>query len=535
MRLLEFGKEASLASVIEAIKSVPEDEVTLRLPPDTPWLKNPVNEKILRKSVQTFGKKINLEGHPEPTTEPIKTDEAKVVEETLPTIPLEVEKGPIGKDEAGFIVGGDVLEHEPKTAEPKKEEASPIPTAPIVQPGFGGRFGRLKLIFRRLLRRWPLSIAAALGLLLIGGAYIVLALPKADVKIVVAERPLEREATITASTTIDKIDPDTRKIPGVVKTASQSGTKKTSATGTKPVGTKAAGAATIYNKTISAKTFPAGTKISTGSAQSAFQFTVDSAVTVPAKTVDLGTGAETYGQANVSVTATQIGTEYNLGSGTIFSLVGTPDSDAYSRNSASFTGGSKRDVQVVAQTDLDKLLTDLTNELKDKAKADLTSQAGSEAQVNDQAIKVTVASKSYDHKVGEEAGDVTLTLSISATATVYNGQNLKELLIKTLEAAAPDGYEVSSDGIETSADLSNVEANGDLTFVGHIRANLIPKFDHDALVNNLAGKRPQAAEVYLKEIPSVVSYEVNIWPNLPDFFRSFPRDTKRIHIQVTVQ
>lgn len=539
MRLLEFGKEASLASVIDAIKSVPEKEVTLRIPEETPWLKNPVNEKILRKSVQQLGKMLHFEGRPEPTTTPIpepKIPESEEVTELPTPKPSSV------KDEAGFVVGGDVMANEPpqEVEEVSPAVATPTSTAPefkVNEPtplSGGGRFGKLGRVLSVLVRRWPFSLAAALGLLLLLGAYVVFALPKADVKIIVEQRPLEREATLTASTLVSQIDVDARKIPAQTKTSTQSGSKKATATGTKTAGTQAKGTTTIYNKTVSNKTFPAGTKITKTGSSPVLQFTLDEAVTVPAATID-AEFVVTPGKKDVGVTAAAIGPEYNLEANTVFDIVGTPSSDASGKNNSPFSGGSKRDIQVVAQADLDKLLEDLSKELTDKARQEIESQGTTDDKVIDKAMKATVTSSTYDKKVGEEASEVSLDLTSSITATVYNAQDLKEILSKTLEQAAPEGYEVSQDGIETSAELSAVEANGDLIFIGRIRANLIPKFDKDELIRNLSGKKPQAAETYLKAIPSVVSYQVNIWPNLPAALQAFPRDTKRIKIQVTVQ
>jgi hypothetical protein len=242
------------------------------------------------------------------------------------------------------------------------------------------------------------------------------------------------------------------------------------------------------------------------------------------------------GNRDVTVTAAGIGTDYNLAVNTTFDVDGYDATVFQAKNTTqAMSGGSSRDIQVVAQADLDKLLADLTKELTDKAKSDIKNQAGSDYQISDQAIKVVIASKTYDKKVGDEATEVSLSLALSATAATYSGQDLKELLSKILEQKTPDGYELASEGLQTSAELQNVEGSGDLTFLGRVRANLIPKFDRDELAGNLAGKKPAAAESYLKEIPSVVSYEVDIWPHLPEFFRAFPRDTKRIHIQVTVQ
>lgn len=541
MRLLEFNPDVSLASVIEGIKAVPEKEVTLRLSPDTPWLKNPVNEKILRKAVQQFGKSIHFEGRTEPVSTPIIEPVLSDPEE--PAAPTFQPMGETTKDEAGFVVGGDVLAgHEAAPALPPRTDPvfpAPVPSVATPHPGEfkvngpSGRFGKAGRWARVAIKRWPLTLAAAFGLLLLFGAYVVLALPKAEVKIVVEQRPLEREATLTASTSVTTIDIDARKIPAQLKTSTQSGTAKTAATGTKKIGTNAKGTITIYNGTDFPKTFSAGQKV-TSTGGTALKFTLDTTVTVPKRTGTLITGYKS-GEADVAVTAIDIGSQYNLATNTNFTLDNNDATSFQAQNAQPIAGGSSKDVQVVAQADLDKLLEDLNKELIAKAQEEMEKSGTTDDQVIEKAVKSTVVTKTYDKKAGDEASEVSLNLTLSITATVYNAQQLKEILSQTLEQAAPTGYEISSEGIETSAELSAVEANGDLIFIGRIRANLIPKFDKDELARNLSGKKPNAAETYLKAIPSVLSYQVNIWPNLPEILQAFPRDTKRIKIHVTVQ
>lgn len=532
MRLLEFDNKASLASVIEAIKAVPEKEVSLRIPADTPWLKNPVNEKILRKSVQGFGKTIHLEGHPDTPTE-AKTPE---------NIPAVAE--PAERDEVGFVLGGDVMEETPQPTVPPSPEPvqfranEELPTTPVTDEVGEGRFKRF---LRLLVRRWPFALAAAFGLLLLLGAYVVLALPKADVNIIVEQRPLEREATLTASTSVTTIDIDARKIPALAKTSSQSGTQKTTTTGKKAVGTQAKGTVTVFNNTDLDKTFAAGQKITlkTSTGSGTLKYAFDTTVNVPKRTPNTETTDPfdfNAGSKEVQVTAVAIGPEYNQSINAEFTIDGFDAATFQAKNDkVAISGGSSRDIQIVAQADLEKLLTELQKDLESKGKTDIEGQAGSGYQVVSDALKTTVTSKVYDKKVGDEAAEVNLNLTIEVKGTVYSGQDLKEILSKTLEQAAPGGYEVSDEGQQTSADLVSVEPNGDLTFIGRIRANLVPKFDRDQLAKDLSGKKPEAAETYLKAVPSVLSYQVNIWPNLPDFFRAFPRDVKRIHISVSVQ
>lgn len=541
MRLLEFNQSVSLTSVIDAVKAVPEKEITLKLSPDTPWLTNPVNKKILRKAVHGFGKTLHFEGEEEPVISkqdtaaipsPVASQETQVIsnEVAKPDTPEQAaayQEENEDPDDTGFMVGQDVAQSAPPAAtsfspqlQPHAEpEIAPRSTTPRYIPK--SRFAAFGYF---LMNHKILTVVGAVVVILLLLGYIVFFLPKADVKIIVEDRPLETTASLTVSSKVTSADTKNHIIPAITKTSSQSGTLQAQTSGSKKTGTKATGTVTIANATGFAKTFPAGQVITA----SGLKFNINQSVTVPK-----ATSIFSPGKADAAVTAADFGSNYNLAAGTIFTIDGSSSSDYQAQNSAALSGGESHTIQVVAQADLDKLTSDLTKTLTDKAHSDVLKQVGNDYTVTNDAIKTTATNKSFDHQAGDQADNVTLSLTITATATVYKSQDLKDMLVSILKDNAPEGFEVDKSSADTSTDLTSVADNGDLTFSGHIKADLTPQLDTNKLASNLAGKSPSAADPLIKAIPQIVSYNVSFWPNLPAPLKTFPRDPKRIHISVS--
>lgn len=539
MRQLEFDKSVTLSSAIDAIKSVPEKDLTVRLDPQTPWVSNPVNKKILRKAAQGFGKTLHFEGEDLPDEQlaaPQASTPAVSPSETVPPESISESQASEDNHDSGFVEGTDIAA---PVASPALQTAALRPQAepdvtPISKPLFTnqtlGSGNKIRLLGSFLRRHWIFSITGGVAIVLLLLAYTVFFLPKADVKILVESRSLESSATITATTTVTSADTKNHLIPALAKTSTESGNQSAQTTGSKVTGTKATGTATLYNNTDFSKTISAGASVTAASSAGSLKFAVVNTVTLPKR--NSMTGVPTG--VDVSVTASDIGDKYNVTANTAFTLDADP-ADIKGVNSTAFTGGSSKTIQVVAQADQDKLIEGLTASLTDKAKSDVSNQVGKDYQIQSDGIKISVGSKSFDHPVGDQADQLTLNLTITATATVYKSGDLKDMLISSLESNVPDGFQVDKNNVQTSADLANVADNGDLTFAGHIKASLTPKFDENAIAQQLSGKKPSAADAIIKALPSVVSYHISFWPNLPDILKTFPRDPHRIHITVSSQ
>ncbi|HSX39982.1 MAG TPA: baseplate J/gp47 family protein, partial [Candidatus Saccharimonadales bacterium] len=187
----------------------------------------------------------------------------------------------------------------------------------------------------------------------------------AQVTLMVSPKVIDKDQDILFSTTA-ATDPGKNTIAAEFVNVSEDGTDSVSATGKKQTGTNAKGTVTIFNNSSSSVSLTAGTAITSSTG---LKFTLDKDTGVASASGDVFSGTKP-GTANVSVTASTFGTEYNLPSSTKFT-VGSNSSVA-AKNDNPFSGGTKKDITVVSKDDVAKLLTDVSKNAEDKAKADLS-------------------------------------------------------------------------------------------------------------------------------------------------------------------
>ena len=354
-------------------------------------------------------------------------------------------------------------------------------------------------------------------------------LPKAKVEIFVKSQSLSQEAEIIASPQLTSINEEKSQIPAQVLEASQKGSQKAVTSGKKLVGDKATGKVAVFNKTAAPRNFNTGTILT--STTSNLKFALDSSVTVASRSATLE--GITYGKAQVNVTAAEIGTESNITTGQDFTVADFDLSLYSAYNDQAFSGGTSREVTVVAEEDLKKLEDSLTADLLAKAKADFSSKLPVNQKLLDQAIFKSIIAENFDKKVGDEAAVLTLNLEIKFKATAYNEEDLKKVLLGYIKINVPEGFEVVESQIQTEAAVSKVAENGDLIFDAKIKANLVPKLDIAQIRKALVGKKPQAVKSYLAALPDVIGSQIRLTPSLPGPLSVMPRVANRIEIIVT--
>lgn len=385
------------------------------------------------------------------------------------------------------------------------------------------RLGKSVLIPRppRKWRRIGLIAAAVFGglFLLSGLAYGALYfLPKAEVILTLTPIPLVKEIPVVADTTAKSVDAETGTVPGTAQVVEETGTKSTPATGRAIVGEKAKGTVRFVNGTTNAVQINAGQRIS--EVDQGLIFLVDVAVTVP------GVSSTT----TAAVTAEKIGSVYNLSAGSTFSVV----SGVSATNDGAFTGGSSQEVTVASAVDQTRLLDELQAELVEKAKSTIQGRSGIDEVVVDAAIKSEVLEKNYSHAVGEQAGNVSLTLKVKLTSITYKGAHVQELVSQSLASLVPSGYVLFPGETEIEPLDPRLEDNR-LRFQAKISAKVVPRIDQERIRADLAGRNPESALTYLDSLGGVSAYELKLWPNLPSGLQRIPRSTGRITVTLVTE
>lgn len=204
-------------------------------------------------------------------------------------------------------------------------------------------------------------------LILLGLVYIFI--PTATVTIFVEPRVLQNDTEVVADPGITQVDEAGKKIPGSYVETQVTGSDKISTTGKKQVGDPAKGTIVVYNKTNSSKTFSKGTVLTS---QGGIKFTLDNDVKVASQSAT--EEGISFGKANATVAASDIGADGNLASGTTFTLSGAGANDASAKAEGNFSGGTSKDVTVVTDADQKKLLANLTASLKGQASEQLQAK-----------------------------------------------------------------------------------------------------------------------------------------------------------------
>lgn len=392
----------------------------------------------------------------------------------------------------------------------------------LSSPSFGGSLKHKPLLV-------GIVVLVLLFLLGLGGVFAYWRLPKASIVLLLEPRPLEDEFEVILDPELTTASPEGLTLPAQQIETEIEGTKTVPATGTKLTGEPAKGEVTIYNDTAQRKTFAEGTVIASASG---LEFTLDEAVEIASKS---GTAADSEpGRATVGVTAVEIGHESNLASGTEFAVANYAKADYLAKNDNAFSGGTSREVAVVAESDRQDLLAALTAELETAVIEKLRAQVGGGQSLIEESVQSEVVEKSFNAEADEEADKVTLTLGLTCRGLTYRGSEMDQLVVKLIRDEVPPGYEYREEESETSFSLNKMNKDGTAVFGVSLKASLLPIVDLEKINQDIAGKSPMTGKTYLENLSNVSSVEILITPNLPAKLLTFPRLPRNITIETRV-
>lgn len=314
-------------------------------------------------------------------------------------------------------------------------------------------------------------------------------------------------------------------IKGDLVSVTEDGSTTTNATGKKQTGDKAKGTVTIFNLTNSTVTYPAQTKI-TSSTSTSLDFLLDSSVTVASASGDASNLAP--GKANVNVTASTFGTQYNLPSGTKYSIGNVSASSIVAKNDNPFSGGTTKDITVVSKDDIQKLQDDLIKNLEDKAKSDIQGKLTSGSQLLSAFVDESVDKKDFDKNVDDEAQNVTLKGTASYTTVSYDKT---EFLNYIKNIIGPD-KSVEEKNLKLSFDNLKLNKDNSVSAKMNIKAKIFTNVDKVNLAKKISGKSFDEARNELLSIPQILNVDIKFSPNLFFLPKVLPKIYKNIRIEI---
>ena len=453
----------------------------------------------------------------------------------------------INPQDLGFAVGQDIAEAPPqeKEATVAEDEQVPQSTASMASDEEIVRSGKERGVFNflkekiegrfKVTGRKKLASVGAKSFTF-GIAFLVLVIvgffafwwfyPKAVVTIYLSTKKLEERVDISVDPGLEIANFSDKNLPGEVLATTVNGDKTKSTTGTKTVGENAKGEVTLY-RVGSEISLPSDTVII---GPNNLEFTLDSSVTVASGS------ASTPGTTKTAVTAQDIGAQYNLTSGTNFSIQNYSTSDIEAKNESSFSGGTSRDISAVSKEDQENLEQDLFNELQEKTSDEFLKNLEEDNLFIEETLTATSSAKSFSSKIGDEASTLKLSLTISAQGIAVKKDDLFELSKKQLEDKIPDGFVLRSEQVDLEFDYIGQEKGVyDLRLT--VSANLLPAVDPDVVKNNLVGRYPKVVESYLKsEIPGFSRAEISFKkPRFPGRLGTLPRVAGHIEVEIAAE
>lgn len=368
----------------------------------------------------------------------------------------------------------------------------------------------------------PLILFFIIGLIF---AYFFLL--KATIQITVDPKIIEQNRNVLFSA-ISETNTDKNIIKGEFVSASEDGSVSTSATGKKDVGTKAKGTVTVFNNNISEITFLQGTTITSSNN---LGFTFDSSVKVASASSDPFQGIKPSTK-DVNVTASLIGPSYNLPSNTKFSLENT--SLVAAKNDNPFGGGTKKEVTVVSEKDLEKLENDLSKQLENKAKEVLIKKIDPNKTLLPVFISSSLSKKSFNAELEDEVNQVTLTGTVEYQGISYDKNDLITFSKSLLEKDIPKDQEIDFNNIKTDVKDISEKGKEEIEASLSIKALLLPKIDEEKLTKDSKGKSFKNIEDAIYKLPQVSDVDILLSPKIPFLPKFLPLREKNIKVQIKI-
>ncbi|KKR87096.1 MAG: hypothetical protein UU32_C0008G0010 [Candidatus Woesebacteria bacterium GW2011_GWB1_41_10] len=402
-------------------------------------------------------------------------------------IGVEEEKTPALVDNLGFVIQKEV----PLPVKlPKSLKLPEFPKLPKI---------KLPLVF------------IVLGAVLLGFFAFWWFYPKATVAIYVSPKSFEEELEVAFGSE-----------QMVATTVSSEKTKNTS--GVKLVGEKAKGTVQIRNGTAGVVNLSPGTILSSAGD---LKFSLETTASVSAA---LSPGSP--GTTTIQITSGSIGAEYNLAKDETFKVGNYPKAEVDGVATDNFSGGTSREISAVSEDDREKLREELEAELTENAKKELSGKATNDQMFIPELVSLDEKEMLFSHKVGDEADNLKLTLSMDARGVIIDKKQLADSVREKIKDQIPEGFVLRDTQISYGFEFIEEDSNGNFLYKVLAKVNFLPEIREGEIIRKISGRLPAVVEDYLTSIPGFTRAEIRLNPHFPGRFGTLPRVGKHITIEI---
>jgi hypothetical protein len=243
------------------------------------------------------------------------------------------------------------------------------------------------------------------------------------------------------------------------------------------------------------------------------------------------------------VVAVQVGEEYNISAGQLFSIEGYDQSEMIGVNNSAFSGGSKEAYTVFSKKDRDDVVKRLKEDAFDEAQEDLEAEATDGWELIESTIKEEVDGEpETDVPVGAEADIVNVSIKTKSSALYFRKSAIEDEIEKVLTEAAKDQnlFESSTDAeLELDQDVEQEitveEIDGEQVKVKLVASSRVkPEIKKSDIIDQLKGKGWEEGLRVLDDLSFATKpTEVQFLPEyFPEAIRVFPGRQGRILITI---
>lgn len=437
----ESGDE--LGALVQKLETAQETEIVLLVPKHTPFLEDSLHWNLLQRHVRSLGKLVVVVTRDRDARHSARR--------------------------AGFAVYGSLrrLKFTP-------ERNATASLKPFLKKGRGS------------------SIPVALGIIVLGsllflGLAAYLATPTGSVVLRPAVQDLALTITVKAIQQTKEVDPTSGQIPARLIEAQLQDVETIETTGRKSTPTNARGEVTLLNRTASPVVLPVATLISSG--QGSQFITLEEVVLAPSG-----------GTARTPIVATQPGPRGNVPSMAIDRAVEEPHSFTLAVwNELPTFGGVEEDVSVVSPQDQSNLRSRLAGRLTKVGQDQLQALKKDSESIYPATISLSALEESFDKELGAEASTVSLRMKGSISGLAFDGEDVNQLALKSLEAQTQRGFRLRTETLQVTP-LEAYDWGADWVFFRALaKAKASETVNEDIVAASLRGMNPVDARAYLEK------------------------------------
>ncbi len=521
--------EDDISAIIEKVRSSESRVVALVLPKRAATLQSIVNLKLLNRSAKNAQKSIvlitsetgllpiagaaglhvakTLQSKPEIPESPqlknkiINTEAENVSSIEEPDIDTATSVGQL----AGHVATEETIELD------NESSTDLIASKTVSKNPFNKKFKVPNF------NRFRVVLFGGLGLLvllIVGGVFAFVILPKASIIIKTDTTNIQTDLVITAKTDTKEVDKTNLILPAENKNLNKSDTEKVVATGQRDDGDKAKGTVTITNCNADNDkgiTLNSGTVISTSNGTS-LGYVIDETVTIPQSDFTGSHVCKSNQFKNVTITAQKPGGQFNISANTSFT---TSISGVSGKNGSALSGGSSKIVQVVSQTDADGAKQKAIDKMNGTAIDELKAQF-----VTDNALSLNDTFVAGEAKivttpnVNEPATEVSVSVTITFTMLGIKNEDLKQIVENDVSKHIDVSKQViQDDGIKNARiQITDKKSAKEVKFSISTIVVAGPHLDANGIKDQVSGKSKQETQSIIHSRPGIIDVNISYQP-----------------------